>query len=325
MLMTFLAGLPEYGTEVVVGASIGEDAAVIEVGGRYLVLASDPVTLSAKPGSFAVQINANDVAVMGAEPRWLLATILLPPGSKEALAHHVMEDLLEGCRSLDVALIGGHTEISPSVTRPVVAATMVGEVAPGRLVRSSGARPGDALLLAGSVAIEGTAILAAEFGDELHARGVPDGAIDEARRLLQNPGISVLPATRALTEAVLPHAMHDPTEGGLLAAVRELALASQCGVRLDADRVPVLLTCRTICSALGLNPLGLLASGSLLVALDAHDVDVSIQSLADVAIEAQVIGDVLLKDQGLCLRTAGGTEPLPAIERDELTRWIGNQ
>jgi hydrogenase maturation factor len=323
MLTAFLAGLGEYGPEVVVGAAVGEDAAVIEVGERYLVLASDPVTLSAEPGSFAVQINANDVAVMGAEPRWLLATILLPRGSDESQAQHVMEDLLERCRSLGVALIGGHTEVTASVTRPVVAATMVGEVPPDRLVRSSGARAGDALLLAGPLAIEGTAILAAEFGDELRACGVPGSVIDEGRRLARDRGISVLPATRALTSAVLPHAMHDPTEGGLLAAVRELAIASQCGVRLDADRVPVLPACRLICEALGLDPFGLLASGSLLAALDPHDVDAAMQVLTVAAIEAHVIGEILSVDQGLHLHRAGRAQPLPAIDRDELARWIG--
>jgi hydrogenase maturation factor len=322
MLMAFLAGLPDPGPEVVVGAAVGEDAAVVEVGGRYLVLASDPVTLSTEPGSYAVQVNANDVGVMGAEPRWLLATILLPLGSDEALAQRVMDDLLERCRSLGVALIGGHTEITASVTQPVVAATMVGEVAPERLVRSSGAGAGDALLLARPVAIEGTAILAAEFGGELRARGVLESVIDEGRHLLRDPGISVLPTTQALTREVLPHAMHDPTEGGLLGAVRELAMAARCGVRLDADRVPVLPACRVICEALGLDPLGLLASGNLLAALDPRDVDTAVQALTDTGIEAEVIGEMLSMDQGLQLWRAGRTEPLPAIERDELARWI---
>jgi hydrogenase maturation factor len=325
LLAAFLAGLPEYGPEVVVGAAVGEDAAVVEVGGRYLVLAADPVTLSTEPGSFAVQINANDVAVMGAEPRWLLATILLPDGSDEHQVRHVMEDLQERCRSLGLALIGGHTEVTASVTQPVVAATMVGEVPPDRLVRSSGARAGDALLLAGPLAVEGTAILAAEFGGELRARGVPGSVIEEGRRLARDPGISVLPATRALTSVVLPHAMHDPTEGGLLAAVRELAIASQCGVRLDADRVPVFPASRRICEALDLNPLGLLASGSLLAALDPHDVDAAIQALTDAALEASVIGEVLAKDQGLQLSRAGSTEPLTDMERDELARWMGER
>src|SRR5438270_11571684 len=89
MLGAFLAGLSAAGPEVVVGAAVGEDAAVLDVGGRYLVLAADPVTLSGQPGRFAVQINANDIAVMGAEPRWLLAIVLLPVGSDELVARQV--------------------------------------------------------------------------------------------------------------------------------------------------------------------------------------------------------------------------------------------
>lgn len=204
----------------------------------------------------------------------------------------------------------------------MVAATMVGEVAPERLVCSSGARPGDALLLAGPIAVEGTAILAAEFSVELRARRVDESTIEEGRRLLRKPGISVLPAVRALMGAVLPHAMHDPTEGGLLGAARELAQAAQCGVRLDAERVPVLDLTRAICAALDLDPLGLLASGSLLCGLDPSDVDAALGALAGAGIGAAVIGEIRPPDEGLRLHRDGVIEPLPLLARDELARWV---
>lgn len=322
MLAAFLSALPQPGPDVVVGAGIGEDAAVLDVGGRYLVLASDPVTLSAQPGRFAVQINANDIAVMGAEPRWLLATVLLPAGSDEAAARQLMDELLSFCTAIGVSLIGGHTEITSSVLRPVVAATMVGEVRPDRLVRSSGARPGDALLLARPVAIEGTAILAGEFAAELRARGVDNATIEAGGRLARDLDISVLPAARALLSATLPHAMHDPTEGGVLGAARELAVASQTGLRIDAGRVPVLPACRAICEALELDPLYLLASGSLLAAIDPADVSRARAALESARIEHAVIGEFMEADTGVILAGDGREERVLTVPRDELARWL---
>jgi hydrogenase maturation factor len=322
LLASLLSQLPASGDDVIVGARYGEDAAVVKVGDYYLVLALDPVTLSEEPGRLAVQINANDIAVMGAEPRWLLAAILLPAGSTATTARTVMEHLRQGCLDLGVDLVGGHTEVSPSVTQPVVAACMIGRVSPDRLVTSSGARPGDALLLAGPIAVEGTGILAREHRDALRERGVSDEVIREAAALLDSPGISVLPAARAILSATLPHAMHDPTEGGLLSAVREMAAASGVGVRLEAQAIPVLASSRTICDALGLDPLGLLASGSLLAAIGPGDVDAALRTLQEVGIQPAVIGTMLSPDEGMILERSGVEEPLPELERDELARWM---
>lgn len=325
LLADILAGVtPVPG--VVVGAAPGEDAAVLEIPGhldRYLVVASDPVTLSAEPGAYAVQINANDIAVMGAEPRWLLASVLLPAGMTENDVRVVVDGLALGCDALGIALVGGHTEITTSVTRPVIAATMLGLVAPDDLVTSAGGQPGDLLLLAGPIAVEGTAILAADYAEVLRARGVSEEVLDGARNLVQNPGISVLPAVRAITGVTLPHAMHDPTEGGLLSAARELAAASGTGLRLDADCVPTLRACEEICRALDLDPLALLASGSLLAALYPDDVTLAMDALQASGIEAAVIGELRPASDGMTLARDGNVVPMPVIERDELARWAG--
>jgi hydrogenase maturation factor len=292
------------------------------MGDRCLVLALDPVTLSSEPGRFAVEINANDIAVMGAEPRWLLAGVLLPSGATEADARAVMEAVQASCARLGVQLIGGHTEITPTVTQTVVAACMVGEVATDSLVTSAGARPGDALLLAGSIAVEGTAILCREAAEELHRRGVPDETIRAGAALLDDPGISVLPAVRALTEVALPRAMHDPTEGGVLTAVRELVTASGAGVRIDADEIPILPACRAVCDALELDPLALLASGSLLAAVAPSDTEAARAALEQAGIQAALIGEVTPQARGLVLVRGRQDLPLPEVERDELARWF---
>lgn len=322
LLADLLAGLVP-GSGVVVGATPGEDAAVLEIPGhldRYLVVASDPVTLSDRPGEFAAQVNANDIAVMGGEPRWLSASILLPAGSEEADVRAVMDSLSAACRELGVDLVGGHTEITASVSRPVVAATMIGLVAPDDLVTSGGGRPGDQLVLAGPLAVEGTAILAAEHADRLRDSGIETEVLARASDLLTYPGISVLPAVRAITSATLPHAMHDPTEGGLLSAARELAIASETGLRLDADHVPILPATAAFCRALDLEPLALLASGSLLAALYPSDVPAVVEALREAGIEAAVVGELLPPEEGMVLVRNRREQPMPVIERDELTR-----
>ena len=322
LLAAFLQALPATDPSVLVGARYGEDAAVVKVGEHYLVMALDPVTLSREPGRIAVQVNANDVAVMGAEPRWLLAAIILPPGSTAAGAQAVLEQLRQGCAGLGVVLIGGHTEISPSVTQPVVAACMIGEVAADQLVTSSGARPGDSVLLAGPIAVEGTGILAGEYAPVLRARGVPERLIEEGAALLDDPGISVMPAVRALMASIRPRAMHDLTEGGLLSTLRELATASGAGLRIEAERIPVLPVCQAVCAALDLDPLGLLASGSLLAALAPDHGQAAQEVLADAGIASAVIGRIVPAADGMTLVRAGIEEPLPEVERDELARWV---
>ena len=324
LLEGFLGGLPS-SPRVVVGAQYGEDAAVVEVGGHYLIIALDPVTLSAAPGRIAVQINANDIAVMGAEPRWLLAAVLFPTGSTAGEARGVLDDLRQSCSELGIGLIGGHTEITPVVTQPVVAACMIGEVARERLVVSSGARAGDALLLAGPIAVEGTGILCREYSEALRARGVPEDQIRSGARLLDRPGISVLAATRAILSATLPHAMHDPTEGGLLSALREMVVASDAGVRLDADAIPIIPACRAVCDALELEPLGLLASGSLLAAVSQSEVQAAREALADAGIDSADIGRILPLSAGMVMVRKGVDAPLLEIARDELARWVEQQ
>ena len=192
-----------------------------------------------------------------------------------------------------------------------------------RLILGSGADPGDSLLLAGPIAAEGTGILAREYGRDLRERGVPPETILQGGALLDDPGISVLPVVRALLGETLPHAMHDPTEGGLLAAVREMAAAAGAGVRLEVDRVPVFPSCRTICQALDLDPLRLLASGSVLAALAPQDLSAAQCALAGAGIESACIGTVLPRPEGMWLVRDGAEVPLPEVERDELARWTG--
>ncbi len=318
MLRTLLAKAPA-DPSVLIGPALGEDAAAVRFGGRVLVATSDPITFATdRIGYYAVSVSVNDIACHGAEPRYFLATILLPEGSIEVRAESVFDQVRAECERLGISLIGGHTEITPAVDRVVVCGTMLGEVAENRLVRTGGARVGDVAILAGRIAVEGTSILARESAADLRAKGVPESVIERAAGFLDDPGICILPHARAAMRAGGVTSMHDPTEGGLATALREVAAASGRGLVIDRESVSVLDECRVICSALGLDPLGLIASGCLLVAAAPDSSDGIIRSLAGQAIPARAIGVVVEAEMGV--RFSDGSE-LPRFDRDEIARY----
>src|SRR5437016_1798147 len=258
---------------VVVGPRVGEDAAVIDAGDRYLVATTDPITFATDEiGWYALQVNANDIAVRGARPRWFLATLLLPSETTtEASVTSLFAELYAACDELDVALVGGHTEITHGLDRPIVVGAMLGEVAKDKLVTTGGARVGDAVVLTKGVPLEGAAIIARAKEAELRRRGVPAPLIQRAKAFLRAPGLSVLPEVEIACELAEVHAMHDPTEGGIATALVELADAAGVGLRIDRDRIMVLPEGRTLCEAFGLDPLGTIASGALLMTLSPAD------------------------------------------------------
>ena len=222
---------------VLLGPAVGEDAAVLDYGDRVLVAKSDPVTFATRrAGWHAVQVNANDVACAGAVPRWFLATLLVPENTSEVDAEVVFSQVLEACASLGVTLIGGHSEVTIGITHSIVVGCMLGEVPKGKLVTTGGAMPGDAILLTRGVALEGTALLAWDADESLARAGVSPATIDRAREMLTTPGISVVKEALAACSTVGVNSLHDPTEGGLATALRELATAAGVGLVLEEWR-----------------------------------------------------------------------------------------
>ncbi len=308
----------------VVGPRIGEDAAVVDMGDRYLVAATDPITFATDLiGWYAVQVNANDVATMGATPKWFLATILLPEGrTDEQLVRGIFAQMSDACRRLSVAFIGGHTEITPGLSRPIVVGTMLGEVTKDRLVTSEGAQVGDLVLVTKGVPLEGCAIIAREKADELRRLGVPKSLIVKAQGFLFEPGISVVRDALIACQAAPVHAMHDPTEGGLATGLWELAEASGVVLEVWEEALPILPEAERLCGAFGLNPLGVIASGALLLCVSERDGEKVMQALQDAGIPVYAIGKVMSRKEAKVLlrRRGGDTVPMPLFVKDELTR-----
>jgi hydrogenase expression/formation protein HypE len=307
---------------VVVGPRVGEDAAVLDMGDRYLIATTDPITFATDELAwYALQVNANDVAVRGARPRWFLATLLLPEGAtSDASVASLFGELASACEDLDVALVGGHTEITYGLARPIVVGTMLGEVEKDKLVTTGGAQVGDAVVLTKGVPLEGAAIIAREREADLLARGVAKRVIERAKRLLRSPGLSVLPEVEIACELARVHAMHDPTEGGVATALGELADAANVGLRIDRERIMLIPEGAELCRAVGLDPLGTIASGALLMTLAPADAGIVIHALAREGIDAHYIGQVVPRAEGVMLVDGARREPMPVFAQDEITR-----
>lgn len=324
LLSELLYDLGTIDPRVLVGPSVGEDCAVVEMGDRLLIAKSDPITFAAeRVGWYAVQVNANDIACTGAEPRWFLPTVLLPPGSTPEDVRNIFADIAEACRQLGVAVIGGHTEVTDGIARPIVAGTMLGELENrGRLVATGGAGDGDSIIVTTGVAIEGTAILAREYGDALRSGGVDDATIARAAEYLTSPGISVVAAARTLCDAGDVHSLHDVTEGGLLTALREVAAAARLGLVVESESVPILPECAAVCGALGIDPLGLLGSGALIATMPASAIPGALRALDGIGVTGWEIGQMMTASEGLWLIDRNGERELPELRRDELARFL---
>lgn len=306
---------------VVLGPGVGRDAAVIDMGNRYLVAKTDPITFATDEiGWYLVNVNANDIATTGAEPKWLLCTALFPAGSTRLEeVEAVFSQLSDACRTLGIALCGGHTEITHGIDHTILIGQLLGEVTPDELVTPEGLRPGDAIVLSKGIAVEGTAILARERGDELEGL-VPPPVIERAAGFLRSPGISVVPEIRAARRVARLHAMHDPTEGGLATALAEMATAGGVGIRIHESRVPIFPETVLLTRHFGLNPWGTIASGALLAACAAEDADRVVQAIRALGIWAGVIGEATSNPETTVVDNEGAERPLPVFARDEVAR-----
>jgi hydrogenase maturation factor len=310
-------------SRVVLGPRFGEDAAVIDLGKKYLVAKTDPITFtSERIGWYTVNINANDVATMGARPLWFLATLLLPEkGTTRALVRGIFQDTLRACRDLGVTLCGGHTEMTRGLDRPIMVGQMLGEVEKSKLLRKENLRPGDLVLLTRGIAIEGTAILAREKSILL-ARKLGKDLVRRARWLLFHPGISVVRDAALAQRYGEVRAMHDPTEGGLASGLYELAKAGGVGLRIWKDQVPILPETRRISEILPFDPFALIASGALLVVASAKSAPRLVDAYARQGVTAAVIGEIRNARAGIRVIEGKRESALRVPARDELARLL---
>jgi hydrogenase maturation factor len=325
LLSRLLAKIHRDDPRVIIGPGVGEDAAFVDFGDTILVVKTDPVTFATDLiGWYTVQVNANDIACCGAVPKWFLATALFPVGTTPNQVERVFDQLSEACDALGVTMIGGHSEMTLDLPRTIISGTMLGEVTKGDEVMTAGARPGDRVILTKGIAIEGASLLAREMRPQLESAGVAADVIDRAANYLYEPGISVVPEARAAHATGGVTSMHDPTEGGLATALAEVATASGTGVAINKKSVSVLPEAAELCSALGVDPWGLISSGALLITAGPERATEVIDAVTEAGIPAVDIGEIRPPEDGLTLRAGGVDKPLPAFDRDELARVMAS-
>ncbi|ELY86785.1 AIR synthase-related protein domain protein [Natrinema altunense JCM 12890] len=317
-------GAAESDETVVQGPADGEDAAAIDWpdGEGTLVVSSDPISLAAEGvGELGVYVATNDVAVSGADPRWLTAVVLLPSAdngaadgddtagstdSGRSLLEEISHDLDAAAREVGASIVGGHSEYVDQLERPLLSLTAMG--ATDRFVPTGGAAPGDAVILTKAAGIEGSAILAADFGDELD---IDPEVRERAEAFLDE--ISVVSEARIVREYAT--AMHDPTEGGVAAGLLEVARASSVRLTVDRDAVPIREATATLCEAAGVDPLRIFGSGALLATVPADAVDDCLAALADAGLAAAEIGTV---------RDCDGSDPELGLDGESITDPIAD-
>lgn len=300
--------------EVLLRPKIGEDCCAVDIGSHVCVLSTDPITGAVNEvGRLAVHVSCNDIASCGVEPIGLLVDILAPPEATEKDLDMVMSQICETAASLNVDIIGGHTEVTDAVKRFIIIGTAVGKTLKDSLVTTSGAKAGDDIVMTKSAGIEGTAIIASDNEEKL-LKVLDKETVEHAKDFINN--ISVV------KEGVIAgrfgvNSMHDVTEGGVLGAIWEIAEASNVGAVVYKEKIPVEKETAEISRVLGINPLKLISSGCMMITCNNGEGLVEKFSMNN--IKAAVIGTVT-KDLNKIIIDDGRTECITQPGADELYR-----
>ncbi len=310
---------------VIVGPAIGEDASIIDIGdNKVLVVHSDAISGSIEMlGWLAVHISANDIAVRGVKPRWFLISLFIPEKSNVInIVDKIMDQVDRAAKELGIMVVGGHTETTSGIDRPLAGTTMIGIGTKINVITTSGAREGDILIATKAIALEGTSILCTDFAKELIDRGIDRYILDRCSRFIEE--VSVVREALALAEKGLATSMHDPTEGGIIGGVTEIAYASGKTIELWLNEIPMREETRIICNKLYIDPFRLISSGTLLATIPGDRVREAINLLKNMGIEVRAIGTVKNRDRCLVEVVMGNNKIcLENVEvEDELFRLI---
>src|SRR4051812_27135283 len=319
LLGRLLGGIKSDDPDLIVGPGIGRDAAAVRIGDEILVLKTDPITFASEGAArYLVNINANDLACLGATPRWMLVTALFPIGTARSQIKQTFAELSNATQERSISLVGGHTEVTPGIDRPILIGMLSGIASHERFLKPGLAKSGDVLILSKPLAIEGTAILATERRGFLQ-QSVGIDIVDRAAEFLYAPGLSVTHDADIALATGGVRALHDPTEGGIAMGAREIAEASGLGVELNRDAIVFYPETNAIADACGIDPIGMLASGSLLIAADQQRETDLLVSLRSEGYAAVRIGQLTAPGSGYWLLRGDERVPLPTFVQDEVS------
>jgi hydrogenase maturation factor len=309
--------------EVVLGPSAGIDGAIVDIGNKSLIASMDPITGALERiGWLAVNVNANDIATFGVEPTFLLSCILLPENADREIVETISNQMDKAAKNLGIAIIGGHCEVTPGLTNPVVIGSTIGVTEKGNYVTAGGAKPRDKLILTKSAGIEGTAILASDRENQLK-KALDTRVLNNAKKFYKEISVVKDALTAFKTGGV--HAMHDPTEGGIAGGTHEMADASRLGVRIFEEKIQIRPETTMICEFFQIDPLQLIASGSLLIAAKPDLTEKVMSALKKNMVEAAIIGEFLSSPEKRSIVCRDGkTEDLVRPTTDHLWHALEN-
>lgn len=280
--------------EIIVGPNVGIDAAVIDVSNLpgKMVVSQDPITGAGKNAGFhVVNVCANDVASMGAKPMFFLSTIIMSKGTTEEELEKISKDIERAAKEIGISIVGGHTEISSKVSDLILSGTMIGFTE--RYVSTSGANEGDDILLTKGAGIEGTAILA-ESKYEYLSKSLDEGLLKNAMDMIKELSVVKEALIASSLGAV---ALHDPTEGGVLGGLHEIADASNKGFEFYPDKVNLYPETKLICDILKINPFALISSGALMIVSPKEKTEQIISALLKENIKSAIIGKITKEER----------------------------
>jgi hydrogenase maturation factor len=315
-LSSLLDKLSRKDKNVIIPPGIGLDAAGLKIGKNLLAVTMDPITLSStKIATYSVAVNINDIACLGCKPRWYTATLLLPKNTDRAFVENIFQELADELKRYKITAIGGHIEVTDTVNTPILVGQIIGESFNNKLLDARNAKSGDQILLCQPIAIEGTALISSEK-TKLLAPYFSKNEIKKMQGLLENPGICILPLVKKIIKIPGIVAFHDPTEGGVATALHELADAADCGLQIDYSAINILPCTQKLAKIFNIDPLGLLASGSLLVVCKDKAVGNTLKKLGATA---NVIGQFISNRKERILFKGKRKRRLPRFDRDEIT------
>lgn len=322
IIENYISDLEIEDPRVIQGSKIGEDAAVIDIGDKYLISKTDPITfVTDSIGYYVVNINVNDVICTGATPKWFQSTILLPEkGTDKEFVESIFKNIHDTCKKFGISVIGGHTEVTSGLTKPIIVGSLMGEVDKEKLILTSGAKPNDALILTKGIFIEGTSIIGREKEKMLLEMGYEEAFINKCKNYLFDPGISVYKEAVLASNKFNIHSMHDPTEGGLYCGIAEIAIASDLGINIKQDKITILPEPLELSRIFKLNPMNTISSGSLLITVSDDTSLELIDHLKKNGIICDRIGTITDGKKLIVISQNGKRKPLEYSETDDIIK-----
>jgi hydrogenase maturation factor len=304
--------------DVLVGPQHGVDVGVVRVApGVAMAISADPVFVVpqygwARAAWFAVHILASDASVSGLPLRWMAVDLNLPPETTDEDLTAIWEAFSRTCDDLGIAVVTGHTARYDGCNWPMVGGAVCAALGPeDAYVTPAMAKPGDVVVVTKGPAIEATALFAATFPDRLRA-GVGDEIWRAADALFEK--MTVVPEARVAAGYGLRErgvtSMHDATEGGVLGGLAEVAAASEVGMRIELDSIPVRAEVRAVCDHVGIDPYASISEGTLIATVLPEHADGLLDAWAAEEIDAAAVGEVTDVGKGTVLVVDSEERPL---------------